>query len=159
MYRMKEDFVSDWAASAAGTLAVMKSITDEKMDTAIVEGHNSLSWLAWHLTGTAAIFGQIAGLQVPAVERGAGTTPVHMAEIVAKYEEINEAYKREANQWTDEQMSEEIQAFGGKMMRGKFLRLLIDHQTHHRGQMTVLLRQAGLIVPGVVGPTREMQAK
>lgn len=43
------------------------------------------------------------------------------------------------------------------MIRGKFLRMLIDHQTHHRGQMTVLLRQAGLTVPGVMGPTKEMQ--
>ncbi|SEN94250.1 DinB family protein [Paenibacillus sp. OV219] len=158
MYRTKEDFVNDWSASAAGTIAVMKSITDEKMNTAIVEGHNSLSWLAWHLTGTAAIFGQIAGLQVPVVERGV-RAPEHIAEIVGKYEEINKAYGLEANKWTDEQMLEEIQTFGSKMMRGKFLRLLIDHQTHHRGQMTVLLRQAGLTVPGVVGPTREMQAK
>jgi uncharacterized damage-inducible protein DinB len=33
--------------------------------------------------------------------------------------------------------------------------MMIDHQTHHRGQMTVLLRQAGLTVPGVMGPTKE----
>jgi len=29
------------------------------------------------------------------------------------------------------------------------------HQTHHRAQMTVLMRQAGLKVPGVYGPSRE----
>ena len=32
---------------------------------------------------------------------------------------------------------------------------LIRHQAHHRGQMTVLMRQAGLPVPGVYGPARE----
>jgi len=32
---------------------------------------------------------------------------------------------------------------------------LITHQAHHRGQMTVLMRQAGLKVPGVYGPARE----
>ena len=31
----------------------------------------------------------------------------------------------------------------------------LSHQTHHRGQMTVLMRQAGLTVPGVYGPARE----
>ena len=32
---------------------------------------------------------------------------------------------------------------------------LIAHQTHHRGQMTVLMRQAGLRVPGIYGPAKE----
>ncbi|MBB6635078.1 DinB family protein [Cohnella thailandensis] len=157
MYRKTEDFLEDWAASAAGTLAVFKAITDEKKNTAIVEGHSTLNWLAWHLTSTAGVFGQMAGLQVPSVERGA-PAPEHIADTARKYEEIAEAYKSEAK-WTDEQMAEAIPAFGGQMPRGSFLRKLIDHQTHHRGQMTVLLRQAGLPVPGVMGPTREMQAK
>ena len=32
---------------------------------------------------------------------------------------------------------------------------LINHQNHHRGQMTVLMRQAGLTVPGVYGPAKK----
>jgi len=32
---------------------------------------------------------------------------------------------------------------------------LIQHQNHHRGQMTVLMRQAGLTVPGIYGPAKE----
>jgi len=35
------------------------------------------------------------------------------------------------------------------------LQVLVVHQAHHRGQMTVLMRQAGLKVPGVYGPARE----
>jgi uncharacterized damage-inducible protein DinB len=52
-------------------------------------------------------------------------------------------------------MVESIETFAGVVPRGAMLRSLIDHQTHHRGQMTVLLRQAGLPVPGVMGPTKE----
>ena len=33
--------------------------------------------------------------------------------------------------------------------------MLIGHQTHHRSQMTVLMRQAGLVVPEVYGPAKE----
>jgi uncharacterized damage-inducible protein DinB len=33
--------------------------------------------------------------------------------------------------------------------------MIIKHIIHHRGQMTVLMRQAGLKVPGVYGPARE----
>ncbi len=37
--------------------------------------------------------------------------------------------------------------------------ILLLHQTHHRGQMTVLMRQAGLPVAGMYGPTKEDWAK
>jgi len=36
--------------------------------------------------------------------------------------------------------------------------MLIAHQGHHRAQMTVLMRQAGLKVPGVYGPSEADKA-
>jgi uncharacterized damage-inducible protein DinB len=45
--------------------------------------------------------------------------------------------------------------YGDKWKRGQTLHALILHQAHHRGQMTVLMRQAGLPVPGIYGPSRE----
>ena len=83
--------------------------------------------------------------------------PETMAEIAEKYEMIIEAYKKEVAPLTAEQLAEEVPAFGGTMKRGQLLRLIITHQTHHVGQMTVLLRQSGLKVPPVMGPTQEMQ--
>ena len=44
----------------------------------------------------------------------------------------------------------------GETWTGAFaLYVLVSHQTHHRGQMTVLMRQAGLHVPSTYGPTKE----
>lgn len=155
LYRKVEDFLADWAASSAGTLSVFKAITDDKMHAAIVEGHNSLGWLAWHLVGAGGFFGRFVGLQIPSI--GQDKMPGTMAEIIAKYEAMAEAYQTEVGKLTDDMLSEEVDGFAGKSYRGKLLRGLIDHQTHHRGQMTVLLRQAGLTVPGIMGPTKEMQ--
>ena len=45
--------------------------------------------------------------------------------------------------------------YGESWSRGAVLMSLIVHQAHHRGQMTVLMRQAGLRVPGVYGPAKE----
>ncbi|HBP64402.1 MAG TPA: hypothetical protein DD730_09030 [Desulfosporosinus sp.] len=45
--------------------------------------------------------------------------------------------------------------YGETWTNGHTLRALIDHQIHHRGQITVLMRQAGLKVPGIYGPSRE----
>ncbi|MFJ5770468.1 DinB family protein [Psychrobacillus sp. NPDC093180] len=156
MYRKVEDFIEDWTASAAGTLKVFQAITNDKLDQAIVEGHSTLGWLAWHLVGAAGAFGHFAGLQVPGPGQNE-PVPTDISEIVQAYERAAEAFKTEAAKLTDEMLSEEVNGFVGPTARGKLLRGLIDHQTHHRGQMTVLLRQAGLTVPGVMGPTKEMQ--
>ena len=156
MYRRVEDFIEDWSNSAAGTLNVIKAITNDKLDQAIVEGHNSLGWLAWHLVGAAGAFGHFSGLQIPGPSRDE-PMPTDVSEIVHAYEKVIDAYKTEAAKLTDEMLLEEVTGFAGPVARGKLLRDFIDHQTHHRGQMTVLLRQAGLTVPGIMGPTKEMQ--
>ena len=157
MHRKPEDFLEAWQRSSAGTLAVLKAMTDDKMGVSIVEGHSSLGWLAWHLVGAAGSFGRVAGLNIPTVERGS-SVPSTVAEIVERYEAVIEAYNQAAKTLTEEKLAEEIDGFMGKTPRGKFLSLMIEHQAHHRGQMTVLLRQSGLPVPGVMGPTKEMLA-
>ena len=44
----------------------------------------------------------------------------------------------------------------GMQWTGAFaLQVCVMHQAHHRGQMTVLMRQAGLVVPGTFGPAKE----
>jgi len=155
MYRKVEDFLEDWAVSSAGTLKVIKAMTNDKLDQSIVEGHNTLGWLAWHLVGAAGAFGHFAGLQIPGPSREQAA-PTEVKEIIEAYERAIDAYKKEAEKLTDEALLEEVTGFAGPTARGKLLRALIDHQTHHRGQITVLLRQAGLTVPGVMGPTKEM---
>lgn len=155
MYRKVEDFLAEWKGASAGTLKAIQAVPTEKMDVAIVEGHNSLAWLAWHLVSVNSAFGQFAGLQIP----GPGKEmpqPNTMEEIAKYYEQIQQAYTAEVAKLTDEQLLEEVSFFGNPMLRGQLLRVLIDHQTHHRGQMTVLIRQAGLTVPAIMGPTKEM---
>lgn len=156
MFRAVEDFSTEWQASSKGTLDVFHELTDETLQQAIVGGHNTLGSLAWHLTEVAMVFGNFAGLNMPTLEEGK-KQPTHVSEIIDTYEAVLEAYKKGIVSLTDDALVEEIEALGGIMPRGKLLYALIQHQTHHVGQMTVLLRQAGLRVPPVMGPTAEMQ--
>lgn len=154
MYRTVEDFVNDWSNAAQGTIQVLESLSDDKLDQAIVEGHSTLGWLGWHLANSPAFFGSLAGLQVePAGDPE--TIPASARTIAEGYKKVAEAVEEEAKKLTDGKILEKVEAMGTTMPRGALLRTLIDHQTHHRGQMTVLLRQAGLQVPGVMGPTKE----
>lgn len=159
MYRTVNDFLVDWSTATKGTLQALEALSDDKLDQAIVEGHSTLGWLGWHLATSPLFFGGQVGLNIVPVG-DVRTVPKHASEIVDGYQKIAESLKTEVEQnLTDEKIVENVESVFGPIPRGALLRTLIDHQTHHRGQMTVLLRQAGLHVPGVMGPTKEDQAK
>jgi uncharacterized damage-inducible protein DinB len=82
--------------------------------------------------------------------------PPSAAEITARFKEAADSLgaQVEAN-WTDTSLDVEDEMYGTSWTRGQTLVALVGHQAHHRGQMTVLMRQAGLRVPGVFGPSKE----
>ena len=83
-----------------------------------------------------------------------------LAEIVSVYERgaklVGEAV---AENWKDEELEEELPMYGQSWKKGIILHALLAHQIHHRGQMSVLMGQAGLRVPGVYGPAKEEWAE
>ncbi|MBD8837222.1 DinB family protein [Paenibacillus sp. CFBP 13594] len=155
MYRQVDDFLKEWAVAVKGTLQVLQAVTDDKLEQSILEGHSTLGWLGWHLAETTGYFSHLAGLTVPMIGQDE-PVPATAREIVAAYEKAAEAVKEEVAKLSNEDLLTET-GLESLATKGSLLRFLIDHQTHHRGQMTVLLRQAGLPVPPVMGPTKEMQ--
>ena len=155
MYRMVDDFIQEWEKNCNGTLSVFESITEEKKSFEIVEGHSSLEWLSWHLTTAPAYFIGQVGLSLN-VELNPSVTPSTIQEIINTYKIVKEeVVKTVKEKLTDESLSTIVDSHGRPTPIGAILRVLVDHQTHHRAQMQVLLRQAGLNVPGVMGPTKE----
>lgn len=154
MYRKVEDFILDWNNSVTGTVSVFNAMTDNKLDQAIVEEHSTLGWLAWHLTNAPVFLSKFVGLEIPPVGNPQ-EVPTSVKTIVEAYETMAKALSNAVSDMSDDALLEEVAAFGGTATRSLILRKIVDHQTHHRGQMTVLLRQAGLPVPGVMGPTKE----
>ena len=72
------------------------------------------------------------------------------------YRAVSSAMQEAVNkQWTDETLMQTSSLFGETWLNGLTLYTLMKHEIHHRGQMTVLIRQAGLKVPDVYGPTLE----
>jgi len=78
------------------------------------------------------------------------------SDIVAAYERANNNFVEALKQsWKDEDLKKEANMYGEVWKNGATLFILVTHQAHHRGQMTVLMRQAGLKVIGVYGPAKE----
>lgn len=156
MYRRIDDFLADWAEESKNTARVLSSLTDESLAQRVSPEGRSAGRLAWHLAATFPEMMGSAGLtnlQGPAHDE---PIPERAAEIVRRYEagaaSVAEAVR---TQWTDEMLGEVITMYGEEGPRGHVLSMLIRHEAHHRGQLTVLMRQAGLAVPGCYGPARE----
>jgi uncharacterized damage-inducible protein DinB len=155
MYRTMEDFREDYAYEREATGKILAALTDASLGQRVSAGGRTLGQLAWHVVGTLYEMPGQAGL-----ETGGGKVdapiPGRAAEIAAAYDAAAAAVAAAvASQWSDAALAEEIPMYGESWKRGKVLAALIKHEAHHRGQMTVLMRQAGLPVPGVYGPAKE----
>ena len=158
MYRQVNDFIQEWTRNSAGTLSIFKGISEEKKHQSIVDGHSSLEWLSWHLTTAPAYFIGQVGLALE-TKLNPKDTPDTIQEIIEQYKNtIENVTKVVQENLSDEKLQQEVDSHGQAVAIGALLRMMVDHQTHHRAQMQVLLRQAGLPVPGVMGPTKEQWA-
>ena len=107
---------------------------------------NVYNWMAMGLAGLKEIDG-----------------PAHDSEVPGSAKEITEQFKKTSDSfleqvkknYKDEDLLIEDDMYGEKWKRGLTLLYLMLHHAHHRGQMTVLMRQAGLKVTGVYGPAKE----
>ena len=155
MLRKIEDFQKDWAYEVESTGKVLNALTDASLSQKVTEEGRSLGFLAWHLTQTLGEMLGLVGLKIdaPGFDK---ECPTNAADIAAAYEKAGKSVTEEVGKnWTDDTLLQEDNMYGDTWARGLTLFYLIAHQAHHRGQMTVLMRQAGLAVPGVYGPAKE----
>jgi uncharacterized damage-inducible protein DinB len=155
MFRTIDDFEKTWSNERASSLKVMRALTDASLDQPVSAGGRTLGKIAWHIVQTLGEMGGHAGLKVEgAIENTA--QPASATVIADAYLSNAEAVARAVKaSWKDTDLPDEIEMYGEKWTRGGTLWALIVHEAHHRGQLTVLMRQAGLAVPGVYGPSRE----
>lgn len=159
MFRRIDDFTADWQRETETTLRVLNTLTDASLAQSIGEGRQTLGGLAWHLAQAVSAMMGAAGVPVEGPGRG-DAAPARAQEIAAAYERTAAAVPDTVGgAWSDEMLPEAIPMFGQQIPRGIVLALLVKHQAHHRGQMTVLMRQAGLRVPGCYGPSEEEMAE
>lgn len=154
MYYNISDFKNDWAYESQATIKVLNNITDESLNQKVYDDGRTLGMLAWHLVTALQSMPAHAGL----LPQNAPNTdiPRNAKTIVAEYDKASKVLiDALTEKWTDESLKDEIQMYGQTWKKGNVLTSIILHQTHHRGQITVLMRQAGLKVPGVYGPSKE----
>lgn len=146
------EFATLWQSEARATTKLIAALSEDVLEKKYIENTRTLGKLVNHIIHTIGEMGECFGL--PVKERCG--KPVTVSEMAAAYN--CEAYGLLAavqRTWKDESLKDELVMYGEKWTKGGALCALIMHQCHHRGQMTVLMRLAGLKVPGIYGPAQE----
>lgn len=148
-------FENTWKQESTNTGRMFAALTDESLSQQVADDHRTLGRIAWHIVLTLGELGGGLGLKVDC--------PAQDAAVPSSAQEILNAYKKAAstlldsvnNDWNDDKLMQEVELYGQKFTFGFGLWMAVAHEIHHRGQMTVVMRQAGLKVPGMYGPSLE----
>jgi len=153
MFHELDHFLFLWDLEARNTMKLLKDIPDAALSQEVAAGHRDIRKLSWHLVISFSEMMGRADLPLGG--------PDYSSAIPGSSHDIREAFREistklveslKAN-WQADTLQEEKEIYGRTMKKGFVLYILLAHLIHHRGQMTVLMRQAGLAVPGLYGPS------
>ena len=131
-------------------------ITDAAMNKTINNDVRKIGRLCWHITITIKEMTHLAGLKDIKGPDEHAPIPQTMKEIMDAYKTSSDSLLAEVEKhWTDGYLPEQVKMYGDMWSIGTVLSVLIRHQAHHRGQLTVLMRAEGLKPNGVYGPSKE----
>lgn len=157
MYRRIEDFLKDWGEEVQATDSVFAALTDPALSQAVAAGHRNLGRMAWHIVGTIPEMMNRTGLKIGGPDPSS-SAPSRVSTVRTAYSQAANSLVQEIKaNWNDDTLGIVDEMYGPETRweRGATLFALMMHQSHHRGQMTVLMRQAGLRPPSIYGPTLE----
>jgi len=149
------EFEKTWSSELEATQKLFKHLTTASLSQRVDAQGRTLGRLAWHIVTSIPEMMNRTGLTLrgPAPD---APVPASAREIFTAYDEAALALLEQVKaHWKDETLAVEDEMYGEKWKRSETLQALLFHQIHHRGQMTVLMRQAGLEIPGIYGPARQ----
>lgn len=155
MFKTVDEFVEEWTLESKGTLRMLQALTDASLTQPVWEEGRNLGRLAWHIAFSPYEMLTRTGLRL--------TEPGREEEVPASSADIAAAYERSASsiadavreQWRDGDLATRHDMYGEPWSNSLTLRILIQHEVHHRGQLSVLMRQAGLRPVDLYGPVLE----
>ncbi len=155
MFTTIAEFEKDWTKESGNTQKYFDALTDESLSQSVNADHRTIGRMAWHIAVTLPEMMKQTGLSVTSLDEKA-PVPSTAAEIQKAYGAVAKELLDEVKKnWKDEDLAIEDEMYGEKWKRGATLEILVRHEIHHRGQMSVLMRQGGVVVPGLYGPAKE----
>lgn len=146
------EIIEEWNQEAVLTQKVLDALTDASLEQQVFPNGRTLGRLAWHTVTSIPEFLSAFGISQAGSH---DTVPTSAQEIAETFRTINADVVNKIQELQDDSLKQVQNLFGREMTNSAVFSLLIKHTIHHRGQLTVLMRQAGLPVPGIYGPSLE----
>ncbi|NOV02483.1 DinB family protein [Paenibacillus planticolens] len=158
MFTTVESFINEYQRESNTTQQLLDTLTDASLNQPQAEGYRPLGYIAWHLVHTDR--GMLLGTGLKFEAPSAASMPPSEAAAIADAYRTTTAGILEAvrTQFTDAKLQEVVNMFGMQWTISETLFAYLKHEIHHRGQLTILMRQAGLPVIGAYGPAKEQWA-
>ena len=159
----REDILQELDNEAATTRRVLERVPEDKLDWRPHEKSFSLGQLAMHIASLPGALAEVATLETFRVDPNGFSRPSasSTAELLSALDaSLARAHEIVGSMDADTLAQPWKMADGDKVLltipRASFLRsIMLNHWYHHRGQLTVYLRQTGALVPSVYGPSAD----
>jgi len=153
-----QGYIKDFTRSRLWTARLVRQFTDAELDLRPAEGSLSTREQILQIRQSDNLVVSLLTDLTP--NPASMKNPHDVSTISASLTSLKEglaAVTRAAEQVSPEMLLEEVEPFGPqwRMTRGQLLYLMIDHESHHRGQLTVYLRVAGKVPPVIWEPVDE----
>ncbi|MCK9424497.1 MAG: DinB family protein [Ignavibacteriaceae bacterium] len=155
MFTSIQEALKELQNESNATQKLFKNLTDDSLSQKVYVEGRTLARLAWHIVTSAVEMMNKTDLKITEVAEDA-PIPATANEILEAYKKVSSSLLAQLNEkWTDDCLGEIVNMYGEDWSKNNILVILMKHEIHHRAQMTVLMRQAGLKVPGLYGPAKE----
>lgn len=155
MYSSIQGFINDFQKESQSTAKVFSFLTDDSLHKVAFEGGRTIGFLSWHIIYTLSEMTASAGIDLGIV-LDSDYEPQTTHEIREMHQKLVDKIITTLPQvWSDSDLGVIINLYGQQWPKSQVLDALIKHEIHHRGQLTIFMRIAGLKVPGVYGPSKE----
>ncbi|MGA8222301.1 MAG: DinB family protein [Candidatus Acidiferrales bacterium] len=156
----REDFLTNFEQVRARTMGVVRAIPADKVEWTCRQGEFTLGDLVRHIAATERyVFAECANGR-PSRYKGCGRDLADGLDNVIAFMERMHAESMEIfRRMTDEDFLKKGTSPEGKPVTAwRMLRAMLEHETHHRGQMYVYLGILGIPAPSLYG-LKEQQVK
>lgn len=159
MFHTISDFIEIWQEEAKNTEKLFSAINDATLNKELVPGLRTIKQLGWHIIDTPREMLELTGLTIKAAEDRETATASVQTMIDAHRHVVSAVTHQVQTHWNNKSLHQTDNMYGETWTRSQTLSALLFHLIHHRGQMTVFMRIAGLKVPGLYGPAKEEWAE
>jgi len=159
MFTSIQEALKELQNESDSTQKLFKNLTDDSLSQKVYVEGRTLARLAWHIVTSIVEMANKTDLKITEIAEDA-PIPATATEISEAYQKVSASLLAQVKEkWTDGGLGEMVNMYGEEWSKSTMIYILMKHEIHHRAQMTVLMRQAGLKVPGLYGPSKEEWAQ